>query len=256
MPSVLRIVMALCTTVIVLGAAASAQAQTCAERKERMVVYLAEAKLARDREAQFAGMNTLAGQQLSDRLKGNISKIASQNTQIARYKAAPYPDPSLYAHLERSNAQLEAENRWIVASINARRIGAAGPEHPQVRFWRARREQVATNIAHSRAAMESMGCDKVATVPAAKPKPVAAKPPVVLPPLPRGAPQIPTASAKPQKPAYASAQRSAPPVDGGQEACCSWTDETGRRQCDIIPVRRCTGFVRQGVCIAATGACQ
>jgi hypothetical protein len=125
-----------------LLAGAPAFAQSCGDRQARMEKYMAEARNLRATEAALQSASQVSGRQLDQMIRQTEDLV-----RAARRTGGQ--SPLMETHLD-----------YLLALKTDQMLGlrTAQGEHPFLAGVRARRERVATNIAHSRAAMESMRC--------------------------------------------------------------------------------------------------
>jgi hypothetical protein len=131
------------TLILAVAILLPAQAQTCAERKSRLEQYYKEADSARRKVAELTKLPSLAIVDLKFRLAEDHAAI----------KEGGAPD-AIRA------AQRDADFVSTLIDMKTADLMPSGIEHPALQYWERRRDEIATNLSHGQAAMESMHCEE------------------------------------------------------------------------------------------------
>lgn len=139
-----RLVLALCLVLGGVSFASAASAQTCAERRARMVSYEAEAQQLRKDEPIVRSARLLGPSRLDRLITEYRFDLRSVTDPAARHRA-------------------QQVLNYLEALGKAQSTGVVGPNGDALLAQMVRRrDELATNINHSRAAMESLGCGTTA----------------------------------------------------------------------------------------------
>ena len=139
-----RLVLALCLAFGGVAFASAASAQTCEERRARMVSYEAEAQQLREDEPIVRSARLLGPSRLDRLITEYRLDLGNVNDHAAKHRA-------------------QQVLNYLEALGKAYSTGVVGPNGDALLAQMVRRrDELSTNISHSRAAMESLRCGATA----------------------------------------------------------------------------------------------